>query len=170
MTARRALEEGNGKVGGLPTRIWRLQYGPCWCNAAANDSVAYDYVRMRRTAADFGSFDKNILIVSERVIDGTEGVYRQVHDSVPDPKLVISAGACPTSHRFWDDLPYGWVPVDQVIPIDIAVTQCVTGNPEALTAALVAHLFRQRPPATPESPITETRTLTLTSNAEPSDA
>lgn len=170
MTSQQPREEGNGKAGGLSTRIWRLQYGPCWCNGAATESGAYDYVRMRRTAADFGTLDKNLLIVSERVIDGSGKVYRQVHSSVPSPKLVIAAGTCPTSHRFWDELPNGWVPVDEVLPIDIRVEQCVTGNPEALVAALLEHLFKRRPPEEEEGPVTATKALTLTSTAEPSDA
>lgn len=126
------------------TRIWRLQYGPCWCQSAPAESAAFDFVRLRRTPADFGSLSESILIVSERVIDGTASVYRQVHSTIPDPKLVVAAGTCPTSGRFWDDLPNGWVDVGEVLPVDVRVDDCVSGRPEALLAALLGHLFAAR--------------------------
>ena len=129
-----------------PTRIWRLQYGPCWCLSVPEQSSSFDYVRMRRTAVDLGALNENLLIVSERVIDGTSTVYRRVHSDVPDPKLVISAGTCPTAHRFWDELPNGWVPVREVLPIDIHVDECISRSPEALLAAVLGHVMSRKPP------------------------
>jgi len=125
----------------VTTRIWRLQYGPCWCHSTPAESSAFDFVRLRRTSADLGAMNQNLLIVSERVIDGAATVYRQVYSTVPDPKLVISAGTCPTSASFWEDLPNGWVSVEEVIPVDVRVKECVSGRPEALVAALLSHLF-----------------------------
>lgn len=123
------------------TRIWLLQYGPCWCRTPATETSSFDYVRLRRTAADLGTLEENLLIVSDRVIDGSARAYRQVHSDVPDPKLVISAAACPTARRFWDELPNGWTPVDELLHIDLHVEECINGHPEALTAALLAHVL-----------------------------
>lgn len=160
--------DGGRRTEGQATRIWRLQYGPCWCHSTPDQS-SFDYVRLRRTAADFGSLEQNLLIVSERVIDGSAKVYSQVHASVPDPKLVISAGACPTAHQFWDELPNGWSPADEILPIDIRVQECVTGNPEALVAALLTHLFREGA-GEPQVGDSGEKTLTLSSTGEPADA
>lgn len=117
--------------------IWLLQYGPCWCRSTPTDGGSFDYVRMRRTLVE--PLEENLLIVSEKVIDGTAGIYRQVYDDVPHPKLVISAGTCPFASRFWDELPNGWDRVDEILPIDVHVEDCISGNPEALLAAVLAH-------------------------------
>lgn len=124
-----------------PTRIWRLQYGPCWCHSPPHESSSFDYVRLRRTSADFGAMSENLFVVSERVIDGSASLYRQVYSTVPDPKLVVATGTCPTSSQFWEDLPNGWIPVEEVLPVDVRVEECVSGKPEALVAALLSHLF-----------------------------
>lgn len=83
---------------------------------------------------------ENLLIVSARVIDGTSHVYREVFADVPDPKLIVAAAACPASQRFWEELPNGWGAVEEVIPVDIHVEECVTGYPEALLAAVLGHV------------------------------
>lgn len=127
--------------GALANRIWLLQYGPCWCRSPRTDSSSFDYVRMRRTAVDLGELEEYLFIVSERVIDGAAKTYRQVYADVPDPKLVISAAACPTAERFWNDLPNGWTPVDEILPVDIYVKDCISGQPEALTAAVLGHVL-----------------------------
>ncbi|MFP3881437.1 MAG: hypothetical protein ACLFRT_00930 [Actinomycetota bacterium] len=126
----------------VATRIWLLQYGPCWCRTPRTETSSFDYVRLRTKKADLGRLEENLLIVSERVIDGTAKVYRQVYDDVPDPKLVISAAACPTADRFWDGLPNGWVPVDEILPIDIHVDACISGEPESLAAAVLGHVLQ----------------------------
>lgn len=122
-------------------RIWLLQYGPCWCRTPATETSSFDYVRLRKTEADLGSMEENLLIVSDRVIDGSGKSYRQVYADVPDPKLVVSAAACPTAHRFWDELPNGWTPVDELLPIDLHVDECINGHPEALAAAVLGHVL-----------------------------
>jgi Ni,Fe-hydrogenase III small subunit len=122
-------------------RIWKLQYGPCWHGAIPSETDSFDFVRMRTTQAGLGGLDENILIVSERVIDGARQVYLQVHSDVPEPKLVVATAACPVAQRFWDDLPVGWTPVDEVLPVDIHVEECINGNPESLMAAVVEHVL-----------------------------
>ena len=125
----------------VPARVWRLQYGPCWCRSTASDTDSFDFVRMRVTPADLGRVEENMLIVSERVIEGSNRVFRRVFSDVPDPKLVISTGPCPMASRFWDELPGGWRPVSEILPIDIHVEDCISGNPESLLTAVVGHLF-----------------------------
>jgi len=130
-------------------RIWRLQYGPCWCQTRPSAAAAFDFVRLRTTSADLGRADENLLIVSGRVIDGTKQVFRQLYDDVPEPKIVISTATCPGAHLFWDELPVGWTPVGEILPVDIHVEQCVSGNPEELLAAVLSHfLVRERWPDT----------------------
>lgn len=125
-------------------RIWRLQFGPCWCGSVPPDSGSFDYVRMRQSAADLGSIEDNLLIVSDRVIDGSAKMYRALHSQVPDPKLVVAVGTCPKAGRFWDELPNGWTAVDDVFSVDIRVEECISGYPEALMAAMVGYFLARQ--------------------------
>lgn len=126
-------------------RVWRLQFGPCWCRGAPSSTGSFDFVRLVSSENDLGDFDKNILIVSERVIDGSMAIHRQVMEGIPDPKLVVSAAACPAAGRFWDELPVGWTPVWDAFPVDIRVDECISGMPESLMAAVLRHIIRARP-------------------------
>lgn len=119
-------------------QIWLLQYGPCWCHSHPTDSSAFDYVRSRRTVADLGDWDENLLIVSARVIDGSNRLYRQVYTDMPDPKVVVAVPPCPAAGQFWDELPNGWRSVEEVIPVDIRTAECMNGFPESLMAAVLS--------------------------------
>lgn len=142
MTTPAILGNARQEVAEAPaTRIWVLQYGPCWCRSLPTDSSSFDYVRLRRTQTDLGHLRESLLVVSERVIDGSGHLYRQVYEDVPDPKLVISTAACPFAEKFWDDLPNGWVPVEEMIQVDIHVDECIGGRPESLMAAVLRHAF-----------------------------
>lgn len=124
----------------ITARVWRLQYGPCWCRGTPSSSGSFDFVRLVTSEDDLGGFDRNVLIVSDRVIDGSLPVYRQVFDAIPSPRLVVSTGSCPAARRFWDELPVGWTPVWDSLPVDLRVPQCVSGNPESLMAAVLRHV------------------------------
>ena len=143
---------------GNRARIWRLQYGPCWCQTRPSDTAAFDFARLRTTSADLGRAEENLLIVSGRVIDGTKQVFRQLYVDVPEPKIVISAATCPAADLFWEELPVGWTPVGEILPVDVHVEECVSGNPEELLAAVLSHfLVRERSP----HPGAEERVLSL---------
>jgi len=118
-----------------------LQYGPCWCRTVPTETSSFDFVRLRRTVTDLGSLEENLLVVSDRVVDGSVRVFRQVYQDVPEPKLVISAAACPSASEFWDDLPNGWSPVEDVLSVDIEVEECISGHPEELMAAVLRHVM-----------------------------
>lgn len=140
-----------------PNRIWVLQHGPCWCRSHPTDSSSFDYVKLRRIDVDLGAWYRNVLIVSERVIDGSSHLYRQVYREMPDPKVVVAAAACPAAGQFWDELPNGWHPVEEIIPVDIRVDDCINGNPELLMAAVLGYA-----PAREEVPQREeTRSVSL---------
>lgn len=142
-----ASDPGQRERPGNRTRIWRLQYGPCWCQTRPSDTASFDFVRLRTPSADLGRAGENLLIVSGRVIDGTKQVFRQVYSDVPEPKVVISAAACPAAHRFWGELPVGWTSVDEILPIDIRVEECISDKPEELVAVVLSHfLTRDRGP------------------------
>lgn len=123
------------------TKIWLLQYGPCWCRTVPTESNYFDYVRLRKTTSALGTLQENLLILSDRVIDGSTHLYRQVYEDMPSPKLVVSTGPCPYAQRFWDELPSGWSPVAELLPVDIHVGDCISGKPETLMAAVLDHIL-----------------------------
>lgn len=136
------LTSPNGGQAGSDSgaRVWRLQFGPCWCRGAPADTGSFDFVRLVTSENDLGQFDHNILILSERVIDGSQAVYRQVIDRIPDPKIVVSVAPCPAARSFWEELPVGWSPVSEVLPVDIRIDDCISGMPESLMAAVLRHV------------------------------
>lgn len=98
---------------------------------------SFEFVRFRTTEVGPEPLDLDIFVVSTRVIVGSEQILRQVYGRVPDPKLVVATGHCPATRQFWDDLPAGWAPVEELIPIDLWVDECFSGHPEKLLAVVL---------------------------------
>ncbi len=121
-------------------RIWTLVHGPCWCRGTPGDTSSFDLSRYR--AVDLGEFDRDIVLVSDRIIDGSIPTLRRLYAETPDPKLVIAVGTCPAAETFWEHLKGRWTPVSEVIPIDLTVNECVSARPESLVAAILMHLTR----------------------------
>lgn len=128
---------------GGPGRIWRLQYGPCWCYGQPGESGSFDFVRTSSSEAAVGHLDFNVLILSDRVIDGSRPVFLQIYERVPGPKLVVAAASCPAATSFWDALPVGWTHVEELIPVDLRVDDCIGGRPEGLMAAVISRALSQ---------------------------
>lgn len=122
---------------GNRSRIWVVQYGPCWCRAEPPVGGSFDFVRFRTAEVEPDPLDRDILVVSARVIVGSERTLRQVHGRIPDPKLVVATGHCPATRPFWEALAGGWTPVEELIPVDLVVGECFSGKPETLLAAVL---------------------------------
>src|ERR671912_711293 len=77
----------------------------------------------------------DVMIVSGRVSRKMAPVLRRIYDQMPEPKWVISMGACATSGGVFDN--YAIVQgVDKIVPVDVYVPGCPP-RPEMLVHSIL---------------------------------
>jgi NADH-quinone oxidoreductase subunit B len=80
--------------------------------------------------------DANVLVVSGTLTDVTAPAVIAAYERMPEPRLVVSFGACANSGGpYWDSYSVT-KGVDQLLPVDVYVPGCPP-RPEALLQALV---------------------------------
>src|SRR4030088_3424172 len=94
-----------------------------------------DTRRFRSEAFRTSPRQSDLMIVSGRVSQKMAPVLRQVYDQMPDPKWVISMGACASTGGVFNNyaLLQG---VDKIVPIDVYIPGCPP-RPEDLLNALM---------------------------------
>jgi NADH-quinone oxidoreductase subunit B len=88
----------------------------------------------------------DLMIVAGRVSQKMGPVLRQIYDQMPEPKWVISMGACASSGGMFNN--YAIIQgVDKVVPVDVYLPGCPP-RPEGLLDAVVklqAKIAAERP-------------------------
>ena len=110
---------------GRGNSVWPAQFGLACCAiemmhiAGARNDVA----RFGSEAFRASPRQSDLMIVSGRVSQKMAPVLRQVYDQMPDPKWVISMGACASTGGVFNNyaLLQG---VDKVVPVDVYVPGC----------------------------------------------
>jgi NADH-quinone oxidoreductase subunit B len=116
--------------------IWPMTMGLACCAIEMMSIVSPKYDTARFGAEVFRSSPRqaDLMIVSGRVSNKMAPVLRQLYEQMPDPKWVISMGACASSGGVFDN--YAIIPVDTFLPIDIYVPGCPP-SPDALIYSLM---------------------------------
>src|SRR5512141_1347086 len=116
--------------------IWPATFGLACCAIEMMGTASSRQDISRCGAETFRASPRqaDCMIVSGRVSRKMAPVLRRIYDQMPEPKWVISMGACATSGGVFDN--YAIVKgVDKIVPVDIYIPGCPP-RPEMLVHAI----------------------------------
>lgn len=118
--------------------LWVFNFGLACCaiEFISASMARHDFIRLGVIPFAPGPRQADLMVVSGTVTDKMAPAIRRLYDQMPEPKYVISFGACSNSGGpYWDSycVTKG---VDQLIPVDIYVPGCPP-RPEALLDGIV---------------------------------
>jgi NADH-quinone oxidoreductase subunit B len=124
--------------------MWPYIFGTACC-AIEFMSVAsskFDISRFGAEVVRFSPRQADLMIVAGTITYKQAPILKKIYDQMPEPKWVVSMGACACSGGFYDN--YTTLQgIDSIIPVDVYVAGCPP-RPEALIDALMQIQEKQK--------------------------
>jgi len=117
--------------------LWPLPFGTACCaiEFMAVVSAQFDISRFGAELVRFSPRQADLMLVAGTINYKLAPAMKRIYDQMPEPKYVISMGACACSGGFYDN--YATVQgIDQVIPVDVFIPGCPP-RPDAILDAVI---------------------------------
>ncbi len=120
--------------------MWPMPFGLACCaiEMMATPAAHYDLARFGMELMRASPRQSDLMIVAGRVSRKMAPVVRRLYDQMPEPKWVISMGACASCGGVFNN--YAIVQgVDEIVPVDVYVAGCPPRPEQLMHGVLTLH-------------------------------